>query len=490
MENETKPETKPPEIVHKKPPEIPEGEPTQEHLFFNVMPKVKNSAMTEPTLKVQPMNSSAGFLGTPGPSLFSRYKLYFLLGGAAIVLVPLIYFGMNFLGSVGTETEDLLVQPKVKPSTSTEKTPSEEQPLFTTSQEWRDQYFSSCTDESLCGDSADPEHDGLTNSEEFKLNTDPNNPDSDQDGLADGDEVNVFLSNPLSQHSSGDPGYNDGEYFLGAYDLGTGKKMTSSQILVLSAKMKNLGLHQPTVKTLSSVLTSIYNFTTDAEQNTESSPPSPAILPEGFDSSLEAKQDRDTTRSNTIKNIEIALVNYYKDNSLYPNTQDFLTMFAEIKAYLKVATNPNDPVNKEPFVYLYASEFAGKDFTLSFYSEVAGQVIKKRAADAVKDSNSEQAGIYDDRRKNDLESMRTALLLYSQNNIDGNQEYVFPTTDKYKSVIVPEYITQIPKDPKTLADYEYQVSDTFDTFTLKAILDNPDPGTSGYLCNQEECRNY
>ena len=102
----------------------------------------------------------------------------------------------------------------------------------------------------------------------------------------------------------------------------------------------------------------------------------------------------------------------------------------------------------------------------------------------------EQAAIYDDQRKNNLETLRTALLLYSSNNAGGNQEYVFPLTEDYQTSLVPEFITEIPKDPKTRQPYEYQVSETFDSFTLKAILEAPPTGRSGYLCNQEECRYY
>jgi hypothetical protein len=69
--------------------------------------------------------------------------------------------------------------------------------------------------------------------------------------------------------------------------------------------------------------------------------------------------------------------------------------------------------------------------------------------------------------------------------------YVFPASDKYKSELLNNgYISQIPKDPKTDKDYEYKVGEQFDTFTLKTILDNAPEGTTGYLCNQEECRNY
>jgi hypothetical protein len=127
---------------------------------------------------------------------------------------------------------------------------------------------------------------------------------------------------------------------------------------------------------------------------------------------------------------------------------------------------------------------------LSFYSEVAGQPISKNAADAVRDANNEQSAIYDNQRETDLESIRTALLLYSQNNAAGGQDYVFPTKDKYKTAIVPQYISVIPVDPKTGAAYDYEVSPTFNTFTLKTLLDNPPTGATGYMCNQDNCQNY
>ena len=43
----------------------------------------------------------------------------------------------------------------------------------------------------------DFDEDGLTNKEEFLLDTDPYNNDTDEDGLLDGDEVNKFNTNPL-----------------------------------------------------------------------------------------------------------------------------------------------------------------------------------------------------------------------------------------------------------------------------------------------------
>lgn len=456
----------------------------QDYLFFNVMPKNEAvGGLVQPTLTGEeqaPAETSKEGL----KNFFKKYKLYFIIGAVLLIGGPGIYFLVTKIGGYSYQTEDILIK---NPSQNLKPAAGQNQPEtgFTTGQDWRDKYFPNCADASLCGDNADADHDGLTNLEEFKLTTDPNNNDSDQDGLADGDEANVFGSNPLSLHSTSDAKYSDADYFKGGYDIGTGKKMAEPQKTALSEKMKKFGLHQPTLKTLGELVNTLYNFSNLPQNSSATSSQS-----SNLDSSIEAKQDRDAQRTNTIKNIGAALVKYQADNKSYPVTTDFPTMFANVKAYLKVATNPIDPVNKDPYIYSYTSQDGIGDFTLTFFSEVAGQPIKKHAADAVKDSNTEQAAIYDNQRQSDLESLRIALLLYSQNNVAGTQDYVFPANDKYKTAIVPQFISQIPKDPKTGTDYEYQVSGTFDTFTLKVVLDSPSTGTSGYLCNQEECRNY
>jgi hypothetical protein len=67
---------------------------------------------------------------------------------------------------------------------------------------WKIAHGFSITDPGVAG--ADPDHDGLTNLEEFLAGTDPNNPDTDGDGLSDGDEVHKFHTNPLKADTDGD----------------------------------------------------------------------------------------------------------------------------------------------------------------------------------------------------------------------------------------------------------------------------------------------
>ncbi|MBS1538143.1 MAG: OmpA family protein [Bacteroidetes bacterium] len=51
---------------------------------------------------------------------------------------------------------------------------------------------------------ADYDNDGVTNSRERELGTDPNNPDTDGDGLTDGEEVFTYFTNPLKADTDGD----------------------------------------------------------------------------------------------------------------------------------------------------------------------------------------------------------------------------------------------------------------------------------------------
>ncbi len=79
----------------------------------------------------------------------------------------------------------------------------------------KDSYFSFLLGLTVSGESgdADPDHDGLSNREEKELGTDPHNPDTDGDGLTDGDEVHKYHTNPLKADTDGD-GLSDGDEVL------------------------------------------------------------------------------------------------------------------------------------------------------------------------------------------------------------------------------------------------------------------------------------
>jgi hypothetical protein len=128
-----------------------------------------------------------------------------------------------------------------------------------------------------------------------------------------------------------------------------------------------------------------------------------------------------------------------------------------------------------------------QDFLLTYQSETQNQIIRTRAAQAIKYQTAQEAEVNDDRRKGDLETIRQALLLYSADKAGTETLYLFPTAARYKVDLVPQYISQIPKDPKTNADYPYTVPDSVDSFTISGKLDNPPAGKTGYVCSQDEC---
>lgn len=479
---------------------------SDEYLFYNVMPKIsgpKDELIPQALSVEEPVSQAVSKPQSNLMGKIKKYRLTIILVAVIIVLGGGAYY--YFTQQALKEEQQTLLNLKNSvhaPSTST-TTPETTSAML--DKNWQKNFFGSetCSHTDVCGDAADPDQDGLTNAEEYKLGTDPNNPDSDNDGLADGDEVHVFGSDPKSANSGSDKSYSDIDYVKGGYDFSTGQKLSPEQIKQINQKMTQYKLHEPTKKNLKDVLTTFYNYTeqpsviglpvaTSTASSTLPSAPVPAATSTASTTtgSILEQSDRDAQRTAAIQNIGIALIKYHDDTKEYPATSDFNVMFKMIKPYLKVATRADDPINKTPYVYGYAVINNGSDYTLSFYSEVAGQLIKKHAADAQKALSADQANAYDDKRKNDLESLRNAMLLYSAQNAAGNQDYVFPPEEKYKTEISPKYIAQIPVDPKTGLDYEYQVSDSFDTFTLKTVLDSPAKGTTGYLCNQDECRNY
>lgn len=69
----------------------------------------------------------------------------------------------------------------------------------------------------------DSDRDGLTDEEEARLGTDPNNSDTDQDDLTDREEAKVYKTDPLNLDTDGDS-YKDGAEVKNGYNpKGSGK---------------------------------------------------------------------------------------------------------------------------------------------------------------------------------------------------------------------------------------------------------------------------
>lgn len=132
---------------------------------------------------------------------------------------------------------------------------------------WLTQYFNAegCQDAAVCGDEADPDNDGLTNIEEFKEGTSPISSDTDQDGLADGDEVNVYKTDPVLKYTdrrvlATQEDYNDGHSLRNNYDpLTPGIKLTETRMSQIASDTVEFGLHEPTTETLNNDSSSLPN---------------------------------------------------------------------------------------------------------------------------------------------------------------------------------------------------------------------------------------
>ncbi|MFZ2187946.1 MAG: InlB B-repeat-containing protein [Candidatus Moraniibacteriota bacterium] len=75
-----------------------------------------------------------------------------------------------------------------------------------TTPNWQNTYFgaSFCYDATKCGGAADPDGDGISNSEEFRLGTNPIKSDSDQDGISDKTEIEEGHSPTKSSKNNSD----------------------------------------------------------------------------------------------------------------------------------------------------------------------------------------------------------------------------------------------------------------------------------------------
>ncbi len=461
----------------------------ENHIFYNVMPAEKadgpmvNAPVGTSTVSVGSATTSSRSRGAVLASMAKNSRIPIIIG-AAVVILAAAFGGYKLLKS---RTNNPTPATQATQNNPDQQPSAPQQPTgVTTSPEWQKRYFANeiCQTVEVCGDESDPDRDGLKNIDEQKLNTDPNNPDSSGGGIADGDKVNIFGGDPLKAKSKAGK-YTDADYYKYGYDLATDQPYAPDKLQAIKDKITKQGFHQPTIKTLGPDGLKLYDFT-------DPTAPTDPLANLNIDMSASAKLDRDTQRSATIKKVGTGLLAYRKDHTTFPTTTDFAPMTEQIKPYILVATNFNDPINKDKYVYGYIPSNVNQDFTLTYYSETQNLLIKYKASDAKANDVKQNSSAMDNQRRMDLENIRVALLLYSSHNTDSQstQQYVFPPAEKYTTALVPDLLKTLPKDPVTKNNYIYNTSDKFDTFTLKTALDNPAPGTTGYVCNQESCQNY
>jgi hypothetical protein len=350
---------------------------------------------------------------------------------------------------------------------------------------WRLKYFdaSTCSNQDNCGDDADPDHDGLTNLEEYQNGTDPNNADSDADGLADGDEVHLFMYDPASNDTSKNPKFLDTGEPKAKWNAKAGRLYSQPELVAIAQGVATYGFHSPTTKTLDQA--TIQFYTTAGGTLNSGSQGSAAPAAGAF--------DRDTQRSDAIKQVGFALLKYKQANLKYPDTANFGSMIVAIKPLLTgKAVNTTDPLNTAQYVYAYESVNKGANFKLSYFSESQNKAIVFAEADVQKLSIQADINSRDLQRKSDLESIVTALTLYSSDNVSGNDvtEQIYPSQDLWKSALAPQYISKIPADPQTHKDYSYTSSSDNTSFAIQAVMENPPLGKKGYVCGPDSCNYY
>jgi hypothetical protein len=206
--------------------------PTTSDISYQVMPHGNGSgpsSMQSSTSEVSPNTGGGG----------GGKAVYIIIGIIVVALVAGLAW--YFLGGFGNKTEET-------PNISTSKLPSS----FLQSNFAKDV----CDDENTCGDAADPDHDGLSNYQEFVAGTKATLADTDADGLADGDEVNIYGTNVKLKYTdtrtiAKDNGFDDGASIKNGYDpLTPGEKYTDAKKATIASKIAQFQLHVPTTTTL------------------------------------------------------------------------------------------------------------------------------------------------------------------------------------------------------------------------------------------------
>lgn len=155
-----------------------------------------------------------------------------------IMIAVVVVVILAILGAIGwwfynnfVITEDLPVEDNVDLVVPVELDNTEEEVVVEENTNVEDNTTGELTDlgkdivdeQILFGEPIDKDADGLDDTREADIGTDPNNWDSDSDELSDGDEVIIWKTDPMNPDSDGDSYFDGAEVKSGYNPAGSGK---------------------------------------------------------------------------------------------------------------------------------------------------------------------------------------------------------------------------------------------------------------------------